>query len=822
MPSLLPGYEYDIFISYRQKDNRSDQWVTHFVNALREELDATFKEEVSIYFDENPRDGLHDHHDVDDSLRRKLKCLIFIPIVSQTYCDENSFAWKHELQAFISQARNDTFGLKTEVRGGNVASRILPVRIHELEMEDVRMFESAVGGPMRAIDFVYEGAGVNRPLSQGDSPDQNLKKTFYKDQINKVANSLKQIIQGLQRQQLEPRQDENIEVPKSTVGALTHELDKRSVLRVGLVYIIVGLLVWKLAVILIETTSIPGTLLNYITILLIAFFPVALILAWLYERSPEGFIRVGSQNNPLSKSQRKPLTGNTYILSLLVAVLVLYFFFPQRSGMIQHSSLASSGEKSIAVLYFDNMTGSDENEYFSDGMTEEIITQLAKIEGLAVRGRNSVKRYKGEPLDIKKIANELGVTAILEGSVRRSGNQFRITAQLIDASNDEHIWAENYDRSSTNTIEIQASIAREIAKRFEIELTPESELKISYVPTKSEEAYNHYLQAKHIHLNNYMYIAKDEDFIRAKERYELAIKLDPDFAEAYAGLADLYDAFRNAKGSKNFPLLYPNEDSLRIYLANKAYQLNPNSSFVNYAKIWGHVNKSRWTEQDLDSGFFFLRRALELDNKDANNHFSLGGFYWGLGLYDQALQSYQKAVELDPFFHPPYMFMGQTHFFLGDLDRWHQYRAKSIELSGQEFSDLENVIWLTYGKKFTEAKEIVSELKKKNQSPSWLDAYVLASEGNRIQAQQIVKRDTITNIPVLLRAGLKKEALAAADSVIQFGRRVVFSTYQSMKRHPDWDPYRNDPEFKRVLAKAKALHDLYMRRYGDLEPTKGD
>jgi len=117
MPSIIPGYEYDIFISYRQKDNRSDQWVTKFLQALKEELDATFKEDISIYFDENPHDGLHEHHEVDDSLREKLKCLIFIPIVSQTYCDPNCFAWEHEFKVFIEQASNDQFGLKTKLAG---------------------------------------------------------------------------------------------------------------------------------------------------------------------------------------------------------------------------------------------------------------------------------------------------------------------------------------------------------------------------------------------------------------------------------------------------------------------------------------------------------------------------------------------------------------------------------------------------------------------------------------------------------------------------------------------------------------------------------
>src|SRR5512133_3657220 len=136
MPSIIQGYEYDIFISYRQKDNKHEGWVTEFVNNLKGELESTFKEEISVYFDINPHDGLLETHDVSDSLKEKLKCLIFIPIISRTYCDPKSFAWEHEFKAFVEQASNDQFGLKVKLRSGNVASRILPVRIHDLDTGD--------------------------------------------------------------------------------------------------------------------------------------------------------------------------------------------------------------------------------------------------------------------------------------------------------------------------------------------------------------------------------------------------------------------------------------------------------------------------------------------------------------------------------------------------------------------------------------------------------------------------------------------------------------------------------------------------------------
>jgi tetratricopeptide (TPR) repeat protein len=198
MASIIPGYEYDIFISYRQKDNKYDGWVTEFVDNLKKELEATFKEEISVYFDINPHDGLLETHDVDASLKEKLKCLIFIPVISRTYCDPKAFAWEHEFKAFLEQASQDQYGLKIKLSGSNVTNRVLPVQIHELDADDKKMIESELGGFLRGIEFIYKEPGVNRPLMAiEDHPDNNLNKTYYRNQINKVANAIKEISAGM-------------------------------------------------------------------------------------------------------------------------------------------------------------------------------------------------------------------------------------------------------------------------------------------------------------------------------------------------------------------------------------------------------------------------------------------------------------------------------------------------------------------------------------------------------------------------------------------------------------------------------------------------
>ena len=197
MPGLIPGYEYDIFISYRQKDNKYDGWVTEFVDHLKREIEATFKEDVSIYFDENPHDGLLEIYNVDKSLETKLKSLIFMPVISQTYCDTNSYAWQNEFVVFNKMASADPIGRDVKLAGGNVCSRIIPIKIHDLDVSDTELIENEMGCRLRSIDFIYSSAGVNRPLKPDDNPDKNLNKTFYRDQVNKVANTVKEIIYGL-------------------------------------------------------------------------------------------------------------------------------------------------------------------------------------------------------------------------------------------------------------------------------------------------------------------------------------------------------------------------------------------------------------------------------------------------------------------------------------------------------------------------------------------------------------------------------------------------------------------------------------------------
>ena len=227
MPSLIPGYEYDIFISYRQKDNKYDGWVTEFVDNLKRELDSMFKEEVSVYFDINPSDYLLETYDVDASLKDKLKCLVFIPVLSRTYCDSRSFAWEHEFKAFIRTAQDDQLGLKVQLPNGNVASRVLPVKINDLDKNDQDLCESLLGGKLRGVDFIYKEPGVNRPLrSNEENPHDNLNKTIYRNQINKVALAVREIIESL-KEPAAPDKHEQKESPEKVKTEKVDSVEKK-------------------------------------------------------------------------------------------------------------------------------------------------------------------------------------------------------------------------------------------------------------------------------------------------------------------------------------------------------------------------------------------------------------------------------------------------------------------------------------------------------------------------------------------------------------------------------------------------------------------
>ena len=199
--SILPGYDCDIHISFRYNDNKYDGWITEFVEKLNQELSATLKDKLSIFFDKNPEDKREKFQQEDGSYSNKIKSLIFIPVISQTYCDVNSPVWLNEFRVFQQEIKNDSVGANLTLPNGNRVSRVIPAKIHDIDTEDLRLLESELSGSMRSIDFIFREDGVNRPLRpMDDEKSANPLRPMYRNQINKLANAIKEIITGIKLQ----------------------------------------------------------------------------------------------------------------------------------------------------------------------------------------------------------------------------------------------------------------------------------------------------------------------------------------------------------------------------------------------------------------------------------------------------------------------------------------------------------------------------------------------------------------------------------------------------------------------------------------------
>lgn len=457
MSSVIPGFEYDIFISYRHNDNRSG-WVTDFVNALNEELAATIKDPLSIYFDKNPHDGLLETDSVDKSLEGKLKCLIFIPIISQTYCDPKSFAWQHEFCAFNRLSKHDSFGRDIKLINGNVTSRILPVKIHDVDAEDRIAIEKEIGAALRAIEFIFKSPGVNRPLlAHEEHPQDNLNNTFYRDQVNKVANAIKGIIQAT-------KTPSNVN-PQPARNEIKNEAPPRKSLSNKLIFGAVTLVVF-LAVIF-----------------------------WYYSRQPETADNV-NQNNVKE-------------------------------------------DKSLVVLPFEDMSPKKDQEWFSDGLTEELLNSLSSVEDLRLISRTTSFSFKNKGLSAKRIADSLGVAHILEGSIRKNDDQLRVTVQLIKASDDTHLWSHVYEYNIDSVFRIQGDISKNVASTLNVLLDAKTRENMYNAGTSNVEAYQEYLKGKAIYNESHL-TGELERLSEANKFFEKAIQIYPNFAAAYYLHADIY------------------------------------------------------------------------------------------------------------------------------------------------------------------------------------------------------------------------------------------------------------------------------------------
>lgn len=396
----------------------------------------------------------------------------------------------------------------------------------------------------------------------------------------------------------------------SALKKLYFELKERRLRKWLAIYLSSSLTFIYLINLLSNRYNLPPSIFDYALLISIFGLLNIIVLAWFH-----------------GKEGKQSFTWLETISHIVIIIAALSFVLFVKSPSEQSLPIIPN---SIAVLPFSNLSDSKEDEYFSDGVTEDILTNLSKINGLKVISRTSSIKYKDTKKTIREIGNELGVATILEGSIRRSGERVRIVSQLIDARNDNHIWSETYDRELKDIFEIQSDVASRIAASLKTKLSNKEKGRIEKKPTESIDAYAYYLKGRELY-NRYQPNDNDE----AIKMFNKALDLDPKYALAYAGLAD---AFAQRGG------------------------------LFSHEKSW------------LDSSIEMSKKALSLNTDLAEGYKSLGVAYVYSGKFRKAMENYSKAVEINPNYAPAVSNLGSMHWWLGQYDEAYKWASKGVKL----------------------------------------------------------------------------------------------------------------------------------------------
>ncbi|UCC13759.1 MAG: hypothetical protein JSW21_10370 [Gammaproteobacteria bacterium] len=446
---------------------------------------------------------------------------------------------------------------------------------------------------------------------------------------------------------------------------LFHELKRRRVFRVAGIYAVVAWVLTEVADVVFPALQLPDWTVTFVIALLLMGFPIAMIFAWVFDIGPQGIERT----EPLAERARgvPHLERLGYLGLLAIAMVALaYLLYPQVFGVAP--AVDDAPKESIAVLPFANLSQDAANDYFSDGMSEELLNLLAKVPDLRVASRTSSFAYKEQNLDVREVARQLGVDTVLEGSVRRSGDRVRITAQLIDADTGYHLWSNTYDRELKDIFAVQDEISAEIVKALKVTLGTEQEAPMmarAAPPTQDVEAYQLYLQARH------QWKRRGEQALRRSiELLEQALERDPEFARAYSGLAAVYVVLPGYSGEDAAPYA-----SKATEAAQQALSRDPTLAEAHSVLAELAVNERRWA--DAEAGFFF---ATSLDATDPTTHHWYSLLLRQTGRLEKSLEEAMLAQELDPASPIVNLNLAQTYAQLGYDEKALNYRQIALDL----------------------------------------------------------------------------------------------------------------------------------------------
>ena len=460
-------------------------------------------------------------------------------------------------------------------------------------------------------------------------------------------------------------------------------------------------------------------------------------------------------------------------------------------------------QNSIAVLPLVDLSASRDQEYFCDGMTEDIITKLSRLPELKVISRTSVMRYKNTDKDIRDIGEELGVANLLEGSVRKEKDKIRVSAQLIDVNDGFHLWADTYDRRLESIFEVQDEVSQAIAEALKVKLTREKIEAIKKGRPENVEAYEYVLKGMHFINSKYIISQREEDFKTAVKMFNRAVEIDKNYALAYNGFCWAYQHHFQITGNKK---------DLKAVMKNAEiiYKIDPNLAEANAIIAWIHHLRGEY-----DNAYKSYKRAFEINpNIPTLNHI-VALFFRGLGLLHQTIEYASRCIELDPFFLPSHSLRARCFVYLKEYEKAANCIEKASEIERDNFwSFLDDCILNIMLKKYDRAEEFLGRVKKINpdySSVRYYKALLLAAAGEKDKALSLSKNGAVYSL-----LGMKDEAIEYINIQMERGHEHFQYSYLPLINSHFYDNLRDDPRFKQIVEKQERKYEDRLKKYGDL------
>jgi adenylate cyclase len=588
--------------------------------------------------------------------------------------------------------------------------------------------------------------------------------------------------------------------------AFLAELKRRRVGRVAIAYLAIAWAVTEASSVILPALRVPEWTVTFVVVFLLIGFPVAMILAWVFDVGPQGIERTEPRRDLPAGSQLKVRLA--FAVAVLVLMAGLGYLLYERGFGRAHANQAHS---SIAVLPFTNLSGDPARDYFSDGMSEELLNLLARVPGLQVASRTSSFAYKGRNVDIREVGRELGVETVLEGSIRQSGDQVRITAQLIDAESGFHLWSETYERRLEDIFLVQDEIAAMIVSKLRIELAPqEQQMAVrDKAPTQNVEAYELYLQGRAI------WKRRGEDNLkRAIELFQQALGLDPGFARAHAALASAYVVMPGYTREEN------DEETfipLAVASARQALSIDPNIGEAH--AVLAQINANRGNLLDAESGFFF---AISLEPNEPTPHHWYSLLLSRVGRLHAALDQARKAQELDPTSAVLAANLSGMYLMLAQDDQALRFSKLAVDLGlSKKQHGIESVVAIRRGQWDEARRLIVSQEEIPAEIRPQAARYVDALENPGLRTTVIAEIRAI-DPKVVPQEGLIQPLihLGAIDAVYDVLFAALDQDPQSWVSRWDlnhaWGPegeaFRKDPRFAELARRIGIVE--YWKQYG--------